>query len=113
MPGAPQASRLHRLSFATVLGREVRVAGDRRSRLLGLAHLDRAQAGPGLLIPRCSSVHTFGMRFRLDLYFLDERRRVVAARRALPPRRFAFCRGSVAVLELPAREGGEIPPVTA
>jgi uncharacterized membrane protein (UPF0127 family) len=53
------------------------------------------------------------MRFRLDLYFLDERRRVVAARRALPPRRFAFCRGSVAVLELPAREGGEIPPVTA
>src|SRR5262245_41310833 len=111
MPDA-LASRLRRLPVATALGREVRVAGDRRSRLLGLAHLDRAWAGPGLLIPRCSSVPTFGMRFPLDLYFLDERERVVAVRRALPPRRFAFCRPAVAVLELPAREGGEISPVS-
>ncbi|HUC07190.1 MAG TPA: DUF192 domain-containing protein, partial [Solirubrobacterales bacterium] len=79
------------MPITTVLGHEVRVAGDRRSRLLGLAHLDRAQAGPGLLIPRCSSIHTFGMRFGLDLYFLGERGEVVLVRRALPPRRFAFC----------------------
>jgi uncharacterized protein len=110
MPDAPLASRLHRLPIVTALGREVRVASDWRSRLLGLAHLDRARAHPGLLIPRCSSVHTFGMRFRLDLYFLDERGEVVSVRRALAPRRLAFCRQSVAVLELPACEGGEILP---
>lgn len=107
MPDAPLASRLRRLPIATVLGREVRVASDRRSRLLGLAHLDRPRVGPGLLIPRCSSVHTFGMRFQLDLYFLDERGDVVLVCRALSPRRFAICRRSVAVLELPAQEGGE------
>ena len=68
---------------------------------------DRDEAGPGLLIPRCSSVHTFGMRFPLDLYFLDERGAVLAVRRQTPPRRVAFCRGAGAVLEISSGEGGE------
>ena len=109
MPDPPSARRLLRLPVATVLGHEVRVAQGRRARLLGLAHLDRREAGAGLLIPRCSSVHTFGMRFALDLYFLGEHGEVVAVRRAVPPRRLAFCRRASAVLELPAREGEEIP----
>ena len=79
-----------------------------RSRLLGLAWRDRAQAGPGLLIPRCASVHTFGMRFALDVYFLDSGGGVIAVRRAVPPRRVVWCRGAAAVLEVPAAEGGEI-----
>jgi uncharacterized membrane protein (UPF0127 family) len=102
------AQRLRRLPVATALGCEVRVASGPRARLLGLAYLDRGRAGSGLLIPRCSSVHTFGMRFGLDLYFLGERGEVVAVRRGVPARRLAFCRGARAVLELPAREGGEI-----
>ncbi len=105
MPEPLLAQRLRRLPVATVLGREVRVARGARARLLGLAHLDRDRAGSGLLIPRCSSVHTFGMRFPLDLYFLDERGEVVSLRRGVPARRFAFCRDARAVLELPAREG--------
>ena len=32
--------------------------------------LDRHRAPEGLLIPRCRSVHTYGMRFPLDLLFL-------------------------------------------
>jgi uncharacterized protein len=83
------------------------VAASFRSRLRGLAWRERAQAGPGLLIPGCSSVHTFGMRFDLDVYFLDRAGRVLAARR-VPPRRVVWCRGASAVLEVPAGEGGEI-----
>src|SRR4051812_28116230 len=98
------AQRLRRLPVATVLGHQVRVAQGPRGRLLGLAHLDREQVRAGLLIPRCSSVHTFGMRFPLDLYFLDRDGEVVAARRAVPPRRLAFCAGARAVLELPDDE---------
>jgi uncharacterized membrane protein (UPF0127 family) len=108
MADTPCSPRFSRLPVATVLGREVCLAKDWRARLLGLAHLDRDRAGTGLLIPRCSSVHTFGMRFALDLYFLDEHGEVVAVRLAVPPRRLAFCRRASAVLELPAREGGEI-----
>ena len=80
----------------------VPVAAGARARLLGLARLDRDEAGPGLLIPRCSSVHTFGMRFELDLLFLDRDGAVVATRTGVPPRRLASCRGAVAVLELPS-----------
>jgi uncharacterized membrane protein (UPF0127 family) len=110
MPDALPAQRLRRLPLATVLGREVRVARGPRARLLGLAHLEREVAGAGLLIPRCASVHTFGMRFGLDLYFLGAEGEIVSVRRAVPPRRLASCRGAAAVLELPAGEGGEMPP---
>lgn len=92
------------LSTTVVLGRAVPVAESLRSRLLGLAFLSRERTGPGLLIPRCRSVHTFGMRFRLDLLFLDAEGRVVELRRAVPPRRLLRCARAVAVLELPAPE---------
>jgi uncharacterized membrane protein (UPF0127 family) len=93
--------RLRRLPSATVLGREVPLAATRRARLLGLSHLDLDQAGPGLLIPRCRSVHTFGMRFVLDLVFLDRHGRPCSLRRRVPPRRVASDRRASAVLELP------------
>jgi uncharacterized protein len=99
------APRLTRLPTAEVAGRRVRVAATRRSRLLGLAHLDRDAAGPGLLIPACRSVHTFGMRFGLDLVFLDGAMAPVSVRRAVPPRRIALERRARSVLELPAGGG--------
>lgn len=87
-------------------GAAVPVATSPRSRLLGLALLDPAEAGEGLLIPRCRAVHTLGMRFPLDLHFLDAQGLPVAIRRAVGPRRFAFEPRARAVLELPAlREG--------
>ncbi|HEY0278283.1 MAG TPA: DUF192 domain-containing protein [Solirubrobacterales bacterium] len=95
------ARRFEPLPRRTVAGREVPVAVGLRARLLGLALLDREAAGPGLLIPRCASVHTFGMRFALDLYFLGRGDEILDLRRAVPPRRFVAHRGAVAVLELP------------
>jgi uncharacterized membrane protein (UPF0127 family) len=86
---------------------DVAVATSFRSRLRGLAWRDRSQVPSGLLIPRCSSVHTFGMRFELDVYFLDRGGCVLSVRRRVPPRRFLWCRGAAAVLEIPAGEGGE------
>jgi uncharacterized protein len=79
------------------------VAKDFRTRLRGLAWRDKAAAGPGLLIPRCSSVHTFGMRFELDVFFLDQAGRVIDVRRRVPPHRVVWCRRASAVLEIPAR----------
>jgi uncharacterized protein len=89
-----------------VAGRRVPVAANRASRLLGLALLDRDAAGLGLLIPRCHSVHTFGMRFPLDLVFLDGAAETMSVRRRVPPRRLAVERRARAVLELPAGEAG-------
>jgi len=94
--------RFRGLERAEILGSRVPVASGLPSRLLGLSLLRRRRAAAGLLIPGCRSVHTFGMRFRLDLLFLDEEGRVIELRRAVPPGRFVRCPGAVAVLELPS-----------
>ena len=80
----------------------VPVAVTFRSRLLGLSLLDRRVAGPGLLIPRCRSVHTFGMRFPIDVLFLDGCGDVIARNQAVSPRRVVAERGAAAVLEVPS-----------
>jgi uncharacterized protein len=99
------ATRLSRLPRRAVLGIEVPVAVGSRARLLGLGGLCLEQAGAGLLIPRCSSVHTFGMRFALDLAFLDRDGNLLAVRRVVPPRRLVWQRGAAAVLEIPSPSG--------
>jgi len=73
-----------------------------RARLLGLALLDDVPAGCALLMPGCSSVHTFGMRFPIDVVFLDREGRVARIARRVPPRRFVRCRAAAAVLESPS-----------
>ncbi|MGH2991099.1 MAG: DUF192 domain-containing protein [Solirubrobacterales bacterium] len=83
----------------------MRVADRPLARLLGLAVLDRERAGPGLLIPRCRSVHTFGMRFALDLAFLDRNGAVISRRFSVPPGRVVLQRRAAAVVELPAAGG--------
>jgi uncharacterized protein len=110
--GEKAAPRLLALPRKRVGSLEVPVAVGPRARLLGLALLDREQAGPGLLIPRCSSVHTFGMRFPLVLVFLDEHCEPLAIRGEVPPRRFASWRGAAAVLELPV-PGESLPALGA
>jgi uncharacterized membrane protein (UPF0127 family) len=98
---AMAAARLESLPSRVVVGHEVPVAVGFRARLTGLALLGREEAGPGLLIPRCAAIHTFGMRFALDVLFLGPEDEVLE-RRLVPPLHFAAHRGARAVLELPA-----------
>jgi len=104
------ASRLAALPRRLVLGCDVAVAVGPRARLLGLAWLPRERAGAGLLIPRCASVHTFGMRFPIAVVFLDASERALAIHRRVPPRRLLALRGARAVLEIPVAQGGEFAP---
>jgi len=86
-----------------MVGMEVRVADGFLSRLVGLAF--RADRGVALHLPRCRSVHTFGMRFALDLVWLDGAGEVVRVDRAVPPCRVRSCRRARSVLELRASPG--------
>ena len=57
-----------------------------------------------MLFPDTRSVHTHFMRFRIDVVFLDDERRIVAIRPALRPWRMAGAKGARSVLELRAGE---------
>jgi uncharacterized membrane protein (UPF0127 family) len=94
--------RFRSLPRVSLLGLTVPVATGTRSRRLGLSNLDRELAGEGLLIPRCKVVHTFGMRFDLDLVWLDTSQNVVEHQRSVRPRRIACCPRAAAVLEVPS-----------
>ncbi|MFM8527791.1 MAG: DUF192 domain-containing protein [bacterium] len=87
-------------------GAPVPIASTVVSRMLGLAFLDLEEAGSGLLIPRCSAVHTFGMRFDLDITFCDRSLRPLREVRGAGPRRFFRHSAAWAVLEVPSGRGG-------
>lgn len=67
--------------------------------MLGLALLPEVPGDCWLLLPRCSTVHTFGMRFALDLVFLDERGEVLHSRSCVAPGRVVRVKGARSVLE--------------
>jgi uncharacterized membrane protein (UPF0127 family) len=94
--------RFRAIPHAEILGTSVPVAASMPARLLGLAWLRRDRAGPGLFVPNCRSIHTFGMLFPLDVAFLDADQRVIELRRDVPPGRIARCPGADAVLEIPS-----------
>jgi uncharacterized protein len=91
--------RFRGLPTARIGGAEVPVAEGTVARLLGLALLSREEAGPGLLIPRCHAIHSFGMRFELSVLFLDRDGEIVRETR-LRRGRFVACRSAESVLEL-------------
>jgi len=64
----------------------------------------RSLAGDeGLLLTPCTSIHTFFMRFPIDILYLDREQVVVKAVRALRPFRLSAClKGGRSTLELPA-----------
>ncbi len=75
-----------------------------KARRRGLSRLDALPGDHALLIPRCPSVHTFGMRFPLDLIWLGKNDAVVRVDRAVPPRRMRACARARSVVETAAGE---------
>ena len=86
------------LSIATI----VETAFDSSTRRRGLLGRDSLPAGHALIIAPSSSVHTFGMRFPIDVLFVSRSGLVLKTRRELRPRRIAGRIGAFAVIELAA-----------
>jgi uncharacterized membrane protein (UPF0127 family) len=80
-----------------------RVADNMWTRLKGLIGSRPLEAGEGLLIVPCQSVHTHFMRFPIDVVYVDAADQVVGLHHSLPPWRFGrFHRRARFVIELPA-----------
>jgi uncharacterized membrane protein (UPF0127 family) len=80
-------------------GMTVIEAHTHRSRRRGLSKLDALPATHALHIPQTPSVHTFGMRFSLDLIWLDKAGTTVRVDRDVPARRMRVCARARSVIE--------------
>jgi uncharacterized membrane protein (UPF0127 family) len=77
-------------------------AFDSASRRTGLLGRDGLDQGHALIIAPTSGIHTFFMRFAIDVAFVRRDGRVVSIRHAMKPWRIAIALGAHAAVELPA-----------
>jgi uncharacterized membrane protein (UPF0127 family) len=100
-------ARLARLPVRELAGGLVVVeATTHLARLRGLAGLDALPPGAGLHLTRCRSVHTLGMRFALDLIWLDGDGALVRVDEGVGRRRHRSARRARSVVEVGAGRAG-------
>lgn len=99
---SPSNIKVFNLTRHRQVGDLVQLAGNNQSRRKGLLGRESLGAGEGLWIVPCEAIHTFWMRFPIDLIYLDRRHHVIKTRSGIPPWRLSACLRAHSVLELPA-----------
>jgi uncharacterized membrane protein (UPF0127 family) len=70
------------------LATNIIVAHSVLKRMKGLLGRDVLLPGDGMWLKPCNWVHTFGMRFPIDIVYLNQESAVVAVQENIPPNRF-------------------------
>ena len=78
------------------------IADTSLKRRTGLLKHTGLAPGEGLWITPCEGVHTFGMKFAIDVIFLNKKKKVLKIRPNMVKRRLALSLLAHSVLELPA-----------
>lgn len=100
---APQTRlRIFNLTRNTELATSLEVAASGPKRNKGLLGRGGLAEGEGLWIVPCEAVHTFWMRFPIDLIYLDRQKRIRKLVSNVPPWRLSGCLTAHSVCELPA-----------
>lgn len=85
-----------------VVADRVMTAFDSKSRRKGLLKQDSMAEGSALIIAPSNAIHTFFMRFAIDVAFVAKDGRVLKTRAAMPAWRMAASLRAFAVVELPS-----------
>jgi hypothetical protein len=85
-----------------VIAARARRADSVWSRVVGLLGKKGLDPDEALVFQPCWSIHTFFMRFRLDVIFLDKAGAVRKVVQGLPAYRFAASRGANVTIEMSA-----------
>ena len=86
----------------SVIAAAAEVADTAAKRRKGLLGRDGLPEGHALWIVPCESVHTWFMRFPIDIIYLDRKHKVRKVSRVVAPWRLSMCLLAHSVLELPA-----------
>jgi uncharacterized membrane protein (UPF0127 family) len=84
-----------------VVAQQVEAALDSATRRKGLLGREGMAGGSALIIAPCGAIHTWFMRFAIDVAFVARDGRVVKVKRELKPWRMVGAVGSHAVIEFP------------
>ena len=90
------------LSCQASLGSQVTLTRSVAARMHGLLGRRQLEPGEGMMFETSGPIHTFFMRFPIDVLFLDRQKKVVGQRENLKPFRLAWRPGATMVIELPA-----------
>ncbi len=93
--------RVRNRDRGTIVAEAADVADSSAKRRTGLLKHERPEPGAGLWIAPCEAVHSFGMRFAIDVVYLDRKKKVRKVRREMVPKRLSACLTAHSVLELP------------
>jgi len=95
--------RIINLTRQRVLADNALVAGSFFLRLVGLLNRKELNPGEALILKPCNSIHTFLMRFTIDVLFVDKANSVVKTVPRLKPFRLTYIYpNSTFAIELPA-----------
>lgn len=72
-----------------VVSTDVRLCRGFWSRLCGLLGTSELEGRRGCWIESCNSIHTFGMKYPIDAYFLNRQNQVIAVLKDLKPNRLS------------------------
>jgi uncharacterized protein len=84
------------------LATDAELAGSSQSRRRGLLGADALAPGQALVIAPTQGVHTFGMRFAIDVVGVNRAGEVVSLRRGVPRRRIVLSWRAFAIVEAEA-----------
>jgi uncharacterized protein len=84
------------------LANQAIVADSSETRRTGLLKHTSLEEGHGLWIVPCEAVHSFWMKFSIDVLYLDRSKKVRKIRHDMKPWKMSFCLPAHSVLELPA-----------
>jgi len=94
--------RVRNATRGTIVAERAGMATTSESRRQGLLKHESLPPGEGLWIAPCEAVHTFGMKFEIDVVYLSKTKKVVKIREKMAKRRISACLWAHSVLELPA-----------
>lgn len=94
--------KISNVTRQTILANCVDVADRGPKRRKGLLGRDHLPDGEGLWIIPCEAVHTFRMKFSIDLVYLSRDSRVKKVRSDVAPGRMSACLSAHSIVELPA-----------
>lgn len=74
-----------------------------KQRLKGLAGIEIDNCPEEMVFENCHSIHTFGMKFDIEVEFLDKKGRVIGSRKVKKRRVVIAPLGTHAIVERPLR----------